>query len=204
MNVLTPDLSERKRILKNICQNHPQWKVRTTLAIVLSVLAIGPLMGAVYIIVMYNVVELEAITAVVGSGIIFAFIPYAIAQSVKNTAKYKCAFPYTSYANASLLLNEDALEYVFWRVGPHEPAAYSSKRAVYRDEDKFVYRISKNDITSITIEDDICRIKGNGTIHIPDWTDEIDEFVKRKNTEFSFIMAFEQKNAKGIIEEWRK
>lgn len=202
MNVLTPDLSERKRILKNICQNHLQWKARTALVIVLSVLTIGVLMGTVYLIAMHP--TLDVILAFGGSGIIFAFIPYAIAQSVKNTAKYKCAFPYTSYANATLLLNEDALEYVFWRVGPREPAAYSSKRAVYRDEDKFVYRISKNDITSITIEDDICRIKGNGTIHIPDWTDEIDEFVKRKNTEFSFIMAFEQKNAKDIIEEWRK
>lgn len=202
MNVLTPDLSERKRILKDICQNHPQWKVRAALTIVLSVLTIGVLMGTVYLIAMHPTPDV--IMAFGGSGIIFAFIPYAIAQSVKNTAKYKCGFPYSSYVNGSLLLTEDGLEYVFWRAGPREPAAYSSKRAVYRDEDKFVYRIGKNDISSITIEDDICRIKGNGTIHIPDWTGEIDEFVKRKNTEFSFIMAFEQKNAKDIIEEWRK
>lgn len=202
MQILTPVLSERKRIHKNICKKHPQWKWHITIHAILMFMAVAIAGYSVQIVFRYS--EVEGIYISLGVAICLGCVPFFTALSVKNTAKYKCAFPYSSYANGSLILNEDTLEYVFWRVGPREPAAYSSKHAVYRDEDKFVYRISKNDINSIVIKDDICKIKGNGTIHIPEWTDEIDEFVKRNNTEFSFIMAFEQKDVKQIIEEWWK
>lgn len=107
------------------------------------------------------------------------------------------------YANASLLLGEDTLEYAFWRVGPQEPAAYSSKRAVYREEDKFVYRIRKTDIHSIDVKGDICRIEGSGIVQMPEWAEE-DATVKRESKTFSFIMAFEQRNAEQILAEWMK
>ena len=202
MKTLSPDLSRRKSILKTISHSHSQWKGRIALAGILILLAIGIISYTIVLLINHHTTTFGIFIFLCG-GVCLACVPFFIALSVKNAAKYKCALPYSSYANGSLLLSEDTLEYVFWRAGPREPAAYSSKRAVYKDEDKFVYRISKNDVTSIAIKDDICRIKGNGTIHFPDWTDEIDEFVK-KNTEFSFTMAFEQKNAKDIIEEWRK
>ena len=134
--------------------------------------------------------------------ICLACVPFFIGLSVKNTAKFKCALPYSSYANASLLLGEDALEYVFWRVGPREPAAYSSKHAVYKDEDKFIYRINKENINSIDIKENICKIKGNGSVQMPEWAEE-DSTVKKTSKEFSFIMAFEQGDVAKIIAEWR-
>lgn len=102
-----------------------------------------------------------------------------------------------------MLLGEDTLEYAFWRVGPQEPAAYSSKRAVYREEDKFVYRIRKTDIHSIDVKGDICRIEGSGIVQMPEWAEE-DATVKREIKTFSFIMAFEQRNAEQILAEWMK
>jgi hypothetical protein len=202
MNVFTPDLTERKRILKNVCRNHTQWKVRAALAVVLFIIAIGLMAGDAWLLI-ENPTSPEGVMIFIAAGVCFACIPFAFALSVRNTAKYKCAFPYTSYANASLLLGREALEYVFWRVGREEPAAYSSKHAVYNEEDKFVYRIRKEDIKSIDISDDICRIKGNGIVQMPEWAIE-DLTVKRTNKEFSFIMAFEQRNAARIIAEWHR
>lgn len=90
----------------------------------------------------------------------------------------------------------------FWRVGPREPAAYSSKHAVYKDEDKFIYRINKENINSIDIKENICKIKGNGSVQMPEWAEE-DSTVKKTSKEFSFIMAFEQGDVAKIIAEWR-
>ena len=202
MKTLTPDLAERKRILKDICRNHPQWKIRIALATVLFIVAVGVLGGTIGLLIRHPT-SVDGIMAFIGSAICIACVPFFCGLSVKNTAKYWCAFPYTSYANASLLLGEDTLEYAFWRVGPQEPAAYSSKRAVYREEDKFVYRIRKTDIHSIDVKGDICRIEGSGIVQMPEWAEE-DATVKRESKTFSFIMAFEQRNAEQILAEWMK
>lgn len=202
MKTLSPDLSQRKRILKAISHSHPQWKGRIALAEILILLAVGIIGYTVALLIKHHT-TIFGIFIFLCAGTCLACVPFFIALSVKNTAKYKSALPYTSYANGCLLLGEDRLEYVFWRVGPQEPAAYSSKRAVYNDEDKFVYRINKSDINSIGIKEDICRIKGNGYIQMPDWAKE-DSTVKKVSKEFSFIVAFEQVNAIETIEAWSK
>lgn len=200
MKTLTPDLSRRKSILKTISRTHPQWKWRIVLAITLYALAVA-IMGFTIILPMNHPTNAEGVFIIICAGVCHACVPFFIACSVKNKAKYKCGLPYTSYANGTLFLNDDSLEYVFWRVGPQEPAAYSSKRAGYRDEHKFVYRIAKADIASIDFNGDICKIKGNGFVQMPEWAEE-DATVKVNNPEFSFLLAFEQKNAKEIITTW--
>lgn len=202
MKALTPDLSERKRILKAVCREHAQWKYRIALAIILFIAAAGIMVGNA-ILLINNPTTAWGVSIFTGGAIIFASVPFFTGLSVKNTAKYKCALPYTSFANGTLFLNDDALEYVCWRVGPQEPAAYSSKRAVYRDEDKFVYSIDKKDIRSMTIENDICKIEGNGLLQLPDWATE-DVTIKEPFTAFSFIMAFEERNGAQILEAWRR
>ena len=140
MNTFSPSLSKRKNILKTISHSHSQWKGRIFLAGVLILLALGILSYTVVLLVNHRT-STFGVFIFLCAGVCLACVPFFIGLSVKNTAKFKCALPYSSYANASLLLGEDALEYVFWRVGPREPAAYSSKHAVYKDEDKFIYRI---------------------------------------------------------------
>lgn len=201
MNTFTPALSERKRILKKICRNHAQWKGHIALFVILIAIAIG-IMGYIAYLLITHHTSTFGVFIFLCVGLCLSCVPFFISLSVKNTAKYKCALPYSSYANGVLLLKNDTLEYKFWRVGPSEPAAYSSKRAVYRDEDSFIYSIKKTDINSIEIRDDVCKIIGNGIIQIPEWAQE-DTTVKRINKEFSFIMAFKEKNADKIITEWR-
>ena len=82
------------------------------------------------------------------------------------------------------------------------PVAYSSKRAVYRVEDRFVYKINKAEITSLTIKDGVCKIKGNGKVQMPEWAEE-DALVKKKNKDFSFVMAFEQRDATRRTLSWK-
>jgi len=201
MSTLTPSLSRRKEILKRISHDHPQWKARIAVAIVLWIVTMAVIAMAVFLLIQHPTSS-EGIILIIGTGICFACVPHFIALSVKNKAKYKCGLPYTSYANGTLFLNDDSLEYLFWRVGPREPAAYSSNRAVYRDEDKIIYVIKRDDIHSLSFKDNICIVKGNGKVVMPDWAEE-DLTTKRTCSEFSFAMAFEQDDATERILKWR-
>ena len=200
MTTLTPELSERKRILKNVCKKQPTWKLRIGFAALLFAASAFILIANCYLLITHPT-DAEGVFIFTLGAIAFSCIPYICALSVKNTAKYRCGFPYSSYANGTLLLHSDGLEYIFWRVGPHEPAAYSSKRAVYREKDRFVYRIEKKDILSLSAENDICRIKGNGKMEIPEWA-VLDKELKQLSKEFSFILSFAQENPSEIIQKW--
>lgn len=125
-------------------------------------------------------------------------------DSVKNKAKYICAYPYSSYANGKLILGENSLQYIFWQVGPTEPAAYSSPRAVFHEEDKFIYQINKEDISKINIDKNgICTIFGSGNIILPKWAEIPKSEIKELSKEFSFLICFSEDSAKDIIQNWK-
>lgn len=201
MEIFTQDLSERKRILRKICKTHNQWKLRMTIFIILNVVTLGICVFIAYLLFNFTL-EVEGALLIIGVGVIFACVPFFISLSVKNKAKFKCALPYSSYENGTLVLKDKTLTYIFWRVGPNEPAAYSSKRAVYNDEDKFVYTILKSDIKSLVIKDDVCLIKGNGKFKMPEWA--VEDFSVNSDIvkNFSFILAFTKKNVAEKIKEW--
>lgn len=201
MTVLTPSLQKRKKILKTKCHKHKQWKPRISLSIFLFCVALSIIVA--FIVILYAHPTSPFGIFIFGCvALCLSCVPFFIAISFKNTAKFKCGQPYTSYANGTLILNDDELEYVFWRVGPREPAAYSSKRAVYRDEDKFIVKINCKAINSIEFHDDICFINGKGKTLMPEWAIE-DQTVKESFNSVSFAMAFEQENSEQIIKEWR-
>ena len=196
--VLTPSLPERKRILNIICREHPQWKLRFTIAVALFVLAAGVLVYFAAMFIRHKVFGttfLVFMTAV----LIFACVPYAFGLWAKNSARYTCALPYSSYANGTLLLSEEKLDYVFWKVEKRDPAAFSRK-GVFSEQDRFVFSIPRSEICSMTISNDICTIVGTGQLRVPNWEDGS---ASRQCTEFSFILAFDQENAATTIEEWR-
>ena len=127
----------------------------------------------------------------------FACVPFFIAIGTRNAMRYKKAYPYSSYANGQLTINDNQLIYNFWMVGRHEPAAYSSKRAVYHPEDMFSYVIYSNDCQNIKVDDcNICHILGNGHITVPEWLQELDPAAKKeiekRGQDFSFILDFNE------------
>ena len=201
MTTFFPSLSERKRILKNKCRESKSWKPRVVLMVFLFLLAAG-LIGITAAYFLIHPFPAETVITFFGLAFCVACIPFFIAISVKNTAKFKCGLPFSSFANGTLFLKEDRLEYVFWRVGRHEPAAYSSKRAVYRDDCKFSYVIKKKDILSVNVQDDVCCVKGSGIVREPDWADETGKGQFSCN-QFKFILAFEEGDAGEIIKKWR-
>lgn len=198
--MILPSLSERKRILKTISRNNKQWNIRVLLSIFMTLIAIGIIIGTIVLLVNHPTSPM-GILAFLCAGICFSCVPFFFAIAIKTKAKYLCGLPYSSYANGLLLLSEDIMEYYFWKVGPNEPAAYSSKRAVYKDEDKFCFSIKKRDITSLVVEGDICFITGDGILKIPYWARE-DNNSQETCKEFSFILAFEDVNASNTIKEW--
>lgn len=69
-------------------------------------------------------------------------------------------------ANEKLLICDDRLEFIYWNVSKDNRGAYS-KHEKYRDENKFVYSIYRNDVKKIVFEDETCIIKGKGKIKLP-------------------------------------
>ena len=200
MTTFTPSLSERKRILKLVCSKHPRWKIRMTVFVSLFILAAGIMIGFAALLIWQHAIP-EAVFAFMLTAIILACIPFFCGLSVKNTSKYKCGMPYSSFANGTLLLKDDVLEYVFWHVGRDEPAAYSSKRAVYREGSKFIYSIPKAEITDVSIQDGVCIIKGKGRTQMPKGAVD-DDAVQEYSDSFGFLLAFEQSDAAQKIEQW--
>ena len=142
MNTFSPSLSKRKNILKTISHSHSQWKGRIFLAGVLILLALGILSYTVVLLVNHRT-STFGIFIFLCAGVCLACVPFFIGLSVKNTAKFKCALPYSSYANASLLLGEDALEYVFWRVGPREQPTAVSMQFIKMKTNSFIESTKK-------------------------------------------------------------
>lgn len=138
------------------------------------------------------------------AGLMLACVPYFLGLGIKNKSKYKCAYPYSSYANGTLILNGQDLQYIFWQVGPTEPAAYSSPRAIFHDEDKFIYNIKREDIRDFQISDiGICSIMGDGQLTLPEDIEISENELKEVSNNFSFALAFDKNNVEDVIREWR-
>ncbi len=203
MITLTPSLPERKRILRQVCKKHPQWKVRIGFSILLFLIAAG-IVCATAVLLIQHPTTAEGVWVFMAGSVCLGCAPFLSAFAVKNKAKFKCGLPYTSFANGTLLLKEDALEYVFWYVGSGNPAAYSSRHAVFPAGYEYVYRIPKPFITTISVKDGICTVQGHGRIQMPeeekDESSDLPEFCKT----FSFLLAFEQNNSAELIQTWRR
>lgn len=170
----------------------------------LNIIAIGIISG-IGVMLINHPLDAFGTFIFLAVGVAFGCVPFFISRSVKNTAKYKCAFPYSSFANGNLILHNDKLEFVHWRVGKEEPAAYSSKRAIYRDEDSFIYSIPLSQIKGLKIDKNhICHISGTGILSQPEWagTKGIREDVETKS--FSFLLDFEDTSVEEKIRNWRK
>ena len=189
MTSFKPSLKKRKEIIKRVCKNSPSWRIRILCSVILFLLAGSIIIGAV-ILLLKHPTSADGVFIILCAGVCLACVPFFIAISVKNTAKYKCSLPYSSYANGTIVLNGSTMEYIYWKVGRNEPAAYSSKRAVYRDEDKFVYRIERSAVKKLR-PDYAC---GNERSYS-------DKQIACK--EFSFALAFEEDNVGEIINNWK-
>lgn len=201
--ILTPSLKKRKELLKVIAKTDSSWRLRMFLTACLFILAVLILLAFI-ILLFVHPTNMMGIFIFILAGVMMACVPFFIALSIRNTAKYKCAFPYSSYANGTLILDENTLQYIFWQVGPTEPAAYSSSHAVYNDKDKFIYRIDKNNIEELTINDiGICRIVGKGQLVLPEDVKLPKSEINEVSKDFSFALAFDEKDAKESIIEWK-
>lgn len=204
MKTFYPDLKERRRILNLVRFENKGWKPRIAWAVILFLSAVSFFLVTIIVSCIQVDDILTIFLAAVGGGVL-ALIPYFCGLSVKNTAMYKCGLPYSEYANGTLILKGDTLEYIFWRVGRHEPAAYSSKRAVYNDADKYVFTINKKDIQNVSkSEVEICSIIGDGSIIQPDWACRTKKDKIQPQKDFSFALAFSEPNAFEEIEKWIK
>lgn len=195
-------LDKRKEYLNAICRSEKSWRFRMIVYYLLISLSIAIIISTVIMLIIHPL-DAMGIFTFMCAAVAFSSIPFIISCSIKNTAKYKCAYPYSSFANGLLILHDDKLEYIHWRVGKSEPAAYSSKRAVYREEDSFIYTIYSSQIKALKIDEKhICHISGNGNISQPEWagTSRKREDVEVKS--FSFLLDFEDTKIEEILRKW--
>jgi len=195
-------LKKRKEYLSVICKQHKTWPIRIALYIILNVVTITIIAGVLLLLVEHPLDAFGSFTFLAGA-ICFACVPFFCAISVKNSAKYKCASPYSGMTNGKLLLTDECLEFVFWKASKEAPAAYSSKRAVYREEDSFVYTIHSSQIKSLKIDKNhICHISGVGIVSQPEWagTKDVREEIETKS--FSFLLDFEDSSVEKNLEAW--
>ena len=87
-------LRKRKDALHLIAKSEPSWKYRKLLAISLFVLSIL-IIGAVLFLLLLNPTDATGVFIFICFAVIMACVPFFIAISTKNKAKYVCAYPYS-------------------------------------------------------------------------------------------------------------
>lgn len=198
------DLKLRRLLLKQIARKNKKYRYGVLISATLYIVAALILLSS-FVLLFKHPTTSMGIFVFICIGIIFAIIPFFIAVSINNSNKYKCALPYSSMANEKLLICDDRLEFIYWNVSKDNRGAYS-KHEKYRDENKFVYSIYKNDIKKIVFEDETCIIKGKGKIKLPFYLE--DDFFNPEDKfetvdSFEFLQCFNKTNIKDVIERWK-
>ena len=201
--MLKPDIDKRSEYLIAICKSKKSWKIRIILHALCMFWAVGIAITGIVFSFLGGLKEIELIAGVFVATFIGALFPYLIGLSVKNTAKFKCAEPYSGMANGHLYLEEDALKYVYWMCSKYSPEAYSSKRKItFYEEKKCECIFLKKDITSVYIDEfHVCHMKGSGIKTVPGEFDG-EARKQRKLKIFDFLVAFEPDDSENVIKMW--
>lgn len=201
--VFIPSLIRRKQILLSICKAKFKWRLSIIVSLILKLIA-ALIIIATIIFMNYKGIEFEKAIIFIVASVCFSLIPFFISLSVKNSANYKNGLPFSGYANGHLILDDNSLVYEFWQVGPREPAAYSSKRAVYNEVDKSLYVIEKQSIKNISINDlGVCKITGDGKLLTPNYNSKRNMYNEKKTKSFEFICSFDTEFSENIANDWR-
>lgn len=200
------DLNKRKEYLKVIAKSDPTYLPRM---ICFWIIMLSTVLFIIEIVCMIftakHVPDTEVVVAFYAMIICLACAPFFIGLSVKNTAKYKCAAPFSGMTNNTLILTDSYLEFHFWKASKEAPAAYSSKRAHYAPEDKFVYRFDRQNIKVIKIgKDHICRVAGEGIVTVPDWASSTDAPKTKKVSSLDIVTCFTDNDCESKILSWHK
>lgn len=140
------------------------------------------------------------------TAVCFACIPFFFACSVKNTAKYKCALPYSGRANENLHLTDKKLVYTYYEVDK-TGSVHIFPLKKNKEEHMFEYKINIDDVRGISIDDNhICYIDGKGILSYPN---PYEKNARKKIVceKFNFItdfMEFGKDDVEQIIRNWRK
>ena len=200
------DLRKRKSYLKAIAKTDPTYLPRMICFwVLMSVTALIVIDVERMVFTAKNAPDPETILVFTAMAICIACVPFFIGLSVKNTAKYKCAAPFSGMTNNTLILTDAYLELHFWKASKEAPAAYSSKHAHYAPEDKFVYRFDRQNIKVIKIgKDHICRVAGEGVVTVPDWASSTDAPETKKVSSLDFVTCFTDNDCEAKLLAWQK
>lgn len=204
MSEYRSSLKKRKKYLSRICKTSPNWTRKMFWFYLLILLALAIISGDILMLFQHPL-DTFGTFIFIAAAIMFACIPFFIALSVRNTARYKCGFPYSGMANNTLILSKDQLEFTHWRVSPQSPAAYSSKgmlykKVIFENEDRFVYTIKFKDIQNIQINNlHTCTITGHGNLSVPDWAGNTDLRENIEKDVMSFLLDFEDPEAERYL-----
>ena len=190
---LTPSKEKRNKILKALRKKDPNWKMNMLIVSIIEVLALIMLAFTAYHAITERL-GLATISSMVLNVmlIIFALL---LSLSIRKRTQYECAFPFSTMDEGKLIIEDDAVVYQFIDLGTKYYYPDMTKDNNY--DDHCEYRINKNDIKEIKIdENNTCTIRGNGIVSMNNKT------IERKVTIISFVLAFEQEGAVELIKEW--
>ena len=103
---------------------------------------------------------------------------------------YKLSFPYSSYRNGTLTIRDTELEYQFWCIGKDDIDRCKRRNYIYKENQSYVFTITKERIKNLKFANDICTIEGDGILTHSDGSFlQTKEFI---NT-FSFDLSFKNK-----------
>lgn len=98
--VFQSSLKKRKEILHEFAKTESGWKLRMFLMYLLFSLSAIILISIVILLINHPTTGM-GVFVFLCFGLMMACVPYFLGLAVKNKSNYKCAYPYSSYANGN-------------------------------------------------------------------------------------------------------
>ena len=203
--IFKTDLKKRKIQLRQIAHNTSIWKWFMVLSALMFSLGLLIILGIVYVLIREQEDVTMHVIGIFGAmAVCLACGPFLGANYLRKKAYYKGSEPFSGMVNGTLCIHDSELEYCYWYASAKASAAYSGKRALYTDEDKFIYKIPQNAIEKITIDEfHICNIMGKGTVSVPIWESKNDVAGETSLVDkFSFVTCFDDDKVEQQILLW--
>lgn len=188
-------------MLLKLAKSNNRWKLYSVLYWALIIISITVLSSMSIAIFVNLPKEKVLFTVFIFTMLIFilSIIPFLCAMAVRNTAKIKCAEPFSLRTQETMCLKEDVMEYSFYNATKHEAAAYSKKWATVDIEDLTIISIKYEAITDIKLIGDICRISGT-VKYFPSKNEIVYEKKHRKTYKgYEILMDYDSETKDEII-----
>lgn len=156
------DSAIRARMIKEMLAGNKKYRKSITISRILKVVSVCIIGGMGIVLYIHSPQKNIAMTYFVFMmvALVIASVPFFISLSIKNTAFFKNALPYSKRAGEILTITDEYIKYKFASVDKHDAAAYGKRWEDIEEDYISCIKIDISKINEIKVKNSVCNITG--------------------------------------------